>query len=140
MKVVIDVNVWVSGLLWGGVPGQVIRSAYDQTITSYASAELLRELETTLRRPKFQARLAQRSQTVENLLAIATTLSQSVDIADIEIPDLRDPADAKILATAIAANAEALISGDQDLLVLNSVQAIPILTPAQLLSILTRNS
>lgn len=54
----------------------------------------------------------------------------------IDIPDLRDPDDAKIIATAIAANAEVLITGDQDLLVLRDVQGIRILTPAQFLDLL----
>ena len=55
MKVVIDVNVWVSGLLWGGVPAQVLQLAQQEQIESCISSELLLELETTLRRPKFQS-------------------------------------------------------------------------------------
>jgi uncharacterized protein len=140
MRVVIDVNVWISGLLWAGTPGQIIRLAYDQTIISYVSTELLQELAATLRRPKFQSRLAKCNQTVENLLAIVTTLSQCIEIVDIDIPELRDPADIKILATAIVANAKTLITGDQDLLVLESVQSISILTPTQFLSTLSSNS
>ncbi|MEL6128630.1 MAG: putative toxin-antitoxin system toxin component, PIN family [Cyanobacteria bacterium J06628_4] len=133
MKVVIDVNVWVSALLWGGVPGQVLRLVYEQTIESYVSAELLQELETTLRRAKFQTRLEQRQQTVGGLMAIATALCPSVSIANVDIPDLRDPDDVKIIATAISANADVLITGDQDLLVLQDAQGIRILTPVQFL-------
>ena len=57
MKVVIDVNVWVSGLLWGGVPAQVLRLVQQGQIASFISSELMLELETTLRRPKFQSQL-----------------------------------------------------------------------------------
>lgn len=137
MKVVIDVNVWISGLLWGGVPAKILRLAFDQKITSYVSAELIRELEVTLRRPKFETRLAKRNQTTEGLLVIATTLSKFVDINDLTFAELRDPADAKILSTAIAAQAQALITGDRDLLVLQSVQNIPMLTPTQFLSFIS---
>ena len=136
MKVVIDVNVWVSALLWGGVPGQIVRLVYERTIEGYVSAELLQELEATLRRAKFQPRLEKRQQTVAELMAIATALCPSVLIDDVDIPNLRDPDDAKIIATAISANAEVLITGDQDLLVLQDVQGIHILTPAQFLELL----
>ena len=34
MKVVIDVNVWVSGLLWGGVPAQILQLVQRGTIAS----------------------------------------------------------------------------------------------------------
>ncbi|MGB3295616.1 MAG: putative toxin-antitoxin system toxin component, PIN family [Phormidesmis sp.] len=136
MKVVIDVNVWISGLLWGGVPGENLRLAYEERITSYVSPELMRELEVTLQRPKFQPQLKKRDHTAESLLAIAASLSQFVSITVSEFDDLRDPADAKIIATAIAAQAQALITGDRDLLVLQTVQNVPMLTPAQFLSAL----
>ena len=136
MKIVIDVNVWVSALLWGGVPGQVLRLVYEQTIESYVSVELLQVLEPTLRRAKFQTRLEQRQQAVGGLMAIVMALCPSVPIDDVYIPDLRDPDDVKIIATAIAANADVLITGDQDLLVLQAVQGIRILTPTQFLELL----
>ena len=136
MKVVIDFNVWVPALLWGDVPGQILRLVYEKTVESYVSAELLRELDATLRRAKFQLRLEKRQQTVAGLMAIATALCPSVPIEDVDIPDLRDPDDDKIIATAIAANAEVVITGDQDLLVLQDVQGIRILTPTQVLDLL----
>jgi uncharacterized protein len=41
MKVVIDVNVWVSGLLWGGIPAQILQLAQRGTIVSQV---LIREI------------------------------------------------------------------------------------------------
>ena len=74
----------------------------------------MRELEATLQRPKFQPQLRKRDHTAESLLAIAASLSQFVSITACEFDDLCDPADAKIIATAIAAQAQALITGDRD--------------------------
>ena len=136
MKVVIDVNVWISGLLWGGIPGEILRLAYEKRITSYVSTALMRELEATLQRPKFQPQLRKRDHTAESLLVIAASFSQSVSITVSKFDDLRDPADARIIATAIAAQAQALITGDRDLLVLQTVQNIRMLTPTQFLSAL----
>ena len=131
MKVVIDVNVWVSGLLWGGVPAQVLQLAQQEQIESFISSELLLELETTLRRPKFQAQLLKRNQTVESLCEIARSISTLIEISTIAIPQLRDQNDVKILATAIESKSEFLITGDLDLLVLNPFESIQIVTPGK---------
>jgi uncharacterized protein len=139
MKVVLDVNVWVSGFLWGGVPGQVLKLSYSKKVISIVSADLLLELENTLRREKFQERLRLRGYTVEDLLTIAKTLSQVVVINIITVPEMRDPADLKILATAVAAQADVIVTGDQDLLVLGAFQGIEILTPTGFCSYVTHD-
>lgn len=133
MRVVIDVNVWVSGLLWGGAPGQVLAMAYAQQITSCISDELLLELKTTLEREKFSDRLQLRNLTSAKAVAIAQAVSETVELIAVSIPELRDPADLKIAATAIASGATYLITGDQDLLVLRTLQNILIVTPSQFL-------
>jgi uncharacterized protein len=133
MKVVIDVNVWVSGLLWGGLPARVLRLAQQETIASYVSPELLLELETTLRRSKFQPQLDKRQQTVADLCNVVREISTVVEIGAVQIPQLRDQNDVKILATALEADALFLISGDLDLLVLNPFQSIQIVTPSDFL-------
>lgn len=133
MRVVIDVNVWVSGLLWGGAPGQVLTMAYAQQITSCVSNELLLELRTTLEREKFSDRMQLRNLTPAKAVAIAQAVSETVELTAASIPKLRDPADLKIAATAIASRATYLITGDQDLLVLKTLQNTSIVTPAQFL-------
>ena len=129
MRVVIDVNVWVSGLLWGGVPAQVLQLVQQGSIANYVSDELLLELQTTLNRPKFQAQLTKRNQTPDRLYSIAQQISTRVEINQMSIPQLRDQNDVKILATAIVAEAQVLITGDLDLLVLNPFESIEIMNP-----------
>ena len=131
MKAVIDVNVWVSGLLWGGVPAQVLRLVQQGQIASFISSELMLELETTLRRPKFQSQLLKRNQTVEALCEIARSISTLIEISTLAIPQLRDKNDVKIPATAIESKSEFLITGDLDLLVLNPFESIQIVTPGK---------
>lgn len=50
MRVVLDVNVWISALLWGGTPAQLLHLAKSQEITIFVSEDLLEELEVTLKR------------------------------------------------------------------------------------------
>jgi len=65
------------------------------------------------------------------MLSIVRTLSEVVAINAVEVPELRDSTDMKILATSVAASADVIVTGDQDLLVLKEFESIPILTPNQ---------
>jgi putative PIN family toxin of toxin-antitoxin system len=60
-------------------------------------------------------------------------ISTIYPIHPLEVPELRDPKDAMVLATAIASQADAIISGDSDLLILETYQNIPIFTAKQFL-------
>lgn len=57
-----------------------------------------------------------------------------VPVAPLPKPICRDPDDDAILATALAAQADMLVTGDKDLLVLGSYEGIPIVTPAECLA------
>lgn len=57
MKIVLDINVGISGFLWSGVPSQILRLAQNQQITVFRSETLLQEVEEALGRAKFQMRL-----------------------------------------------------------------------------------
>ncbi|WP_448274177.1 putative toxin-antitoxin system toxin component, PIN family [Nostoc sp. DSM 114160] len=100
----------------------------------FASEFLLLELETTLKRDKFQLRLQQRGYTVEDLISVVKGLSNDCPTVSVDAPQLRDPKDNLVLAAAVAANAEAIVTGDLDLLVLIEFNGIPILTPQDFLS------
>ncbi|MDZ8259390.1 putative toxin-antitoxin system toxin component, PIN family [Nostoc sp. ChiQUE01b] len=133
MRVVVDVNVWISALLWGGVPDIVLLLAEEQKITIFASDALLLELETTLRRPKFQSKIESLNLRVEDIINATKDVLQFCLTVSVSAPQLRDPKDTIVLAAAIAANAEAIITGDLDLLVLIEFNGISILTPQDFL-------
>jgi len=135
MRVVIDVNVWISGLLWGGVPRRVLELVKNQQITIFVSDTLLQEMETTLRRAKLRPKMQSLGLTVDGLMSQVKNWVESCPIDSLDVPQLRDPDDTMILATAIAANAEVIITGDLDLLILNEFEGIPILTPKNFLTL-----
>ena len=136
MKVLLDTNIWISGLLWGGNPRRIIQLAVSEQIVLYSSKLLVDELQATLAYPKLQRRLEKLAITAEELLlqvAAITQLSQPVAITDVD--QLRDPKDKIVLETALAVPVEVIISGDEDLLILKEFQQIPILTIKQFLEI-----
>jgi len=135
MRIVLDVNVWISGLLWQGVPRQVIDLARSGAVTIFVSEPILSELAEVLARVKFQSKMRSLSITSQDLIYLVRQLSQICVPIAVNVPNLRDPDDAVILGTAIAAKAMLVVSGDLDLLVLEEFVGIPILTPADFLDV-----
>ena len=135
MRVILDSNVWISALLFGGLPRQILVLASNSKIQICSSETLLEELEEVLSYRKLQKRIARLGTTSDELLTTVRQLIQVCPIADIEpIPELRDPDDLIVLATAVAAQAIAIVSGDNDLLVLQSYSGILIMNVADFLS------
>jgi putative PIN family toxin of toxin-antitoxin system len=135
MRLVLDVNVWISGLLWQGVPRQIIDLARSGAITVFVSEPILSELEEVLVRSKFQSKMRSLGVSSQDLLSFVRQLSQVCVAVEVNVPNLRDPDDAVILGTAIAAKAMLLVSGDLDLLVLEEFAGIPILNPVSFLDV-----
>jgi len=133
MKVVLDTNIFVSGWLWGGRPDRVLKLAEVYLITVCASEELLNELQSTLSQDKFCSKLQALSINLIDLMRGTRELVEVYPISDINLPTLRDPNDNMILATAIAANADAIVTGDRDLLVLQEYEGIVIVTAREFL-------
>ncbi len=129
-RYVLDTNVIISALLFEtSKPAQAFRYIL-QTGEILLSLELLEELNEVLRREKFNryVTLEEREEFLETLV------DRSLFINIVENVQLcRDPKDDKILALALSGQAEYIITGDRDLLVLNPFQAIKIFTPEQLL-------
>jgi uncharacterized protein len=133
MRVVIDTNVWLSALLWGGQPNFILQLVENKQIQAISSEEILNELTDIFQKSKLQKRLNQLNFSAEAVTLIAKRLMTFVAIEAIIIPELRDPKDQMILSTAITGNAEVVISGDKDLLVLHPFANISILSPQDFL-------
>lgn len=133
MRVVIDTNVWLSALLWGGQPNFILQLVEKKQIQAISSEEILNELMDIFQKPKLQKRLNQLNFSAEEVTIVAKRLMIFVTIKAIIIPELRDPKDQMILATAITGNADVVISGDKDLLVLHPFANISILSPQDFL-------
>lgn len=135
MRLVLDVNVWISSLLWQGVPKQIIDLAKSRAVTVFISEAILSELEEVLARTKFQSKMRSLGITSQDLINLVRQLSEVCVPISVNVPNLRDPDDAVILGTAIAAKAVLVISGDLDLLVLEEFAGISILNPADFLDV-----
>lgn len=128
MRLVLDTNIALSGLLWGGTPGRLIDAADARHVALFTSAALLAELHGVLSRPKFARPLAQRGLNVDDLLHGYAALAAMVRPASIAPTILRDPADDAVLAAALGAQADMIVSGDAHLLDLKNFHGMRIVT------------
>jgi uncharacterized protein len=112
LRVVVDTNVCVSGIIApDSPPGAVLEAVRRGRIEAVASWDLAEEIIDVLRRPRLR-RYAVTERDLEDVLVLLAPLLPAVDV-EIEI---RDPDDTVVVAAAIAAGADAIVTGDQDLL------------------------
>ncbi len=133
MRVVLDTNVVASALLWGGTPERLIELAGEGTLEFFTSEALLAELAGILGRSKFAQKLRQKNVSAAEIVARYREIAEAVESAPIQEAALRDPDDAAVLACALAARADAIVSGDADLHALGNYQGISVLSPADCL-------
>lgn len=134
MRVVIDTNVWISGLLWKGPPWQILRLLEQKSIEGFATVSMMQELETVLHYPRLQPRLQELGLTIADLVAYATSLVSLIELEHITPVVLADPDDDVFVNCAMAVRAIYLISGNKHLLDLGQWQDIPIVTPREFLT------
>ena len=136
MRAVIDTNVLVAALLWRGAPHALLEHVRTGTVAMVSSPALLAELADVLGRAKFDSILDQTHTSRERSLSQLRQLAEVVEPPPLPQPVCRDPDDDQVLALAIAAKAELIVSGDKDLLSLGHFESVPILAPAQALDLI----
>jgi len=136
MRVVADTNTVVSGLLWRGAPRKVLDAARKGTIELFTSIDLLAELEDVLGREKFARRLSLAQIGPRQLVVGYAALAIPVTPLEIAAVIVDDPDDDAVLACALAAGAEVIVSGDSHLLRLKNYEGIDILTAPGMLALI----
>ena len=130
-RIVFDSNVLVSALLFSdSIPGKAFFGALNLG-TVLVSGTLVEELSRVLRRNRFDHYVTrkERDQFLESLILE----SELIEITE-RIRVCSDPEDNWVLELAVSGNAEYIVTGDSDLLVLNPFRGVEILSPAEFLN------
>jgi putative PIN family toxin of toxin-antitoxin system len=128
VRIVIDTNVWVSGLLWRGAPWELLRLAEKGSLTLCTTPEILSELADVLSYERIRHRVDQLGLTPAELVGYAMNLASLFEIAEGDSIVLADPDDDRFIWCAQAAKASHIVSGDHHLLDLGSFAGIQIVT------------
>ncbi len=127
MRVILDTNIFVSGVFFGGPPGRVLEAWRAGVITPVLSAEILEEYQRV-------AEILSHDHPGVDLgpiLALLAIHSKIVEAPPLPEPVAADPEDDKFLACALAAQTATIISGDKHLLRASGWRSVRVLTPRQ---------
>jgi len=122
MRVVVDTNILISGLLWDGNESEILKLCKTGEITLIISPDIIIELESVLSRKKFGLTKTEIDSAIGEILSISKIVNPRAIIDIIK----EDPDDNIILECAIEGNAELIISGNKHLFNLKEFMKIPI--------------
>lgn len=129
MKIVIDTNVFISAVFFGGLPLKVLQTVIAKQNEAYISPEIWDEYNDVIERitKKYPSRLKQ--QLIDEVFKLFKVI-----IPSSEISICRDPDDDKFISCALDAECMYIVSGDGDLLSLGKIVDVTICTPSEFLS------
>ncbi len=134
IKAVLDTNIIISGIIFGGKPRQILETSLKGFTQIYISEDIISELKGVLQRPKFK----QPPEIIEIIISEFISISEWIDPAEhFNVIDI-DPDDNIFLDCAFASESEYIISGDKHLLDLKNWKGTKIVTPDQYLKALLK--
>jgi len=129
MKVVLDTNIFLSGLMLPrSQPGKILTAWRSSAFELVLSEPMLAEIARVLAYPKIRKRIGWSDEEIEHFVSLLRFQAEVINIDGIDAVVPRDADDASVLAALIASHADCLVSGDQDLLSLKERYAIESVT------------
>jgi len=137
MKVVLDTNVWLSGIFWAGEASKIIENAEKKDFQILISEDILSEIANVLgRESKFQRFIVNLKLSIEDTLRTVLSISTLIEPqTKLEIIKA-DPKDNIILEVALDGKAEYIVSYDNHLLNMIEFRTIKIISPNEFLKII----
>ena len=126
MRIVIDANVLISGVFFGGSPRNVLEAIASGRVKASASAEIVDEYHEIVEEmiARKQGHLS-----ADGLAAFVAKLDLVEPVTQVDV--CRDPDDNKFISCAIDAHAVYIVSGDKDLLSIGSFEGVEMVTAAE---------
>ena len=122
MKIVLDANIFISSFFWGGNPKKVIERVISGIDELFITKEILNEIDSVIRRPKFHVENDKINYFINSIEEIGNIITPQ----KLVINGSRDRTDNKYIECGITVNAEYIISGDIHLLELKKYKNIKI--------------
>jgi putative PIN family toxin of toxin-antitoxin system len=129
MRVVLDTNVFVSGIFFAGPPYQILKAWQEERLDIVASSPILEEYRGVGKKLSDQFPGIDLTPILE-LVAARAMIIEAMDLAE---PVCDDPDDDKFMACALSGRAQYIVSGDKHLLKISGCQGLKIVTPRKFL-------
>ena len=125
MKIILDTNVFISGIFFTGPPSQILKAWKNSSLQIVLSQEILDEYQ------RVAEDLSSKFQTIDILpiIELVTIHGQFVDTQGFDLSVSEDPDDNKFIECAIASNCKIIISGDKHLLNVSGFRDTTVLKP-----------
>lgn len=123
MKIVIDTNVLISGVFFGGFPRKILSSVVGQEITACATAEIINEYEEIV-----QEMIDKKQGHIDITILTPLIKAMEIIVPTTYVKICRDPDDDKFLGCAKDSHALYIVSGDKDLLTIKEYGNVQIVT------------
>ena len=127
MRVVLDTNVFVSGVFFSGPPASILEAWRDGQVVLVISAIIMEEY----RRVGLALATRYEGVDLDPLLALLAVHAELVEAPELPAPVCEDPDDDKFLACPLASGTSVVVSGDRHLLRVSGWAGIQVLTPRQ---------
>jgi putative PIN family toxin of toxin-antitoxin system len=125
VRAVVDTNLFVSGLILNhGLPSQLVKTLRQGGFRLVLSEVLLEEYRRVLTRQHFAQRYGLTPQEIRDFLTLLATAQSATPQRQLPVR-VRDVKDNPVLATALGGKAEYLVTGDEDLLILDGHPKLP---------------
>jgi len=125
MRVILDTNVFISGIFFSGPPSQILKAWANKSLQIVLSKQILDEYQ------RVSEELSSKFQEIDILpiIELVTIHGQFIDTQGFEITVCEDPDDDKFLECAIAGKCKIIISGDKHLLKLSGYEGVAVMSP-----------
>lgn len=131
IKVVLDSNIYISAIMFGGKPNEILKLARALKIKVYISTQIFLEISEKLHK-KFKLSGEDVTKILKGISKITEVVYPKIKLDVVK----EDPSDNKILECAVVANSDYVVSGDKHLLKLRMFEETKIVTPSDLLKII----
>lgn len=125
MKIILDTNVFISGIFWSGPPYKILKAWQQRKVDLVVSQEILNEYD------RVSKALSEKYPSIDlsPFIELLTIHAEIYTPKKLKEPVSCDPDDDKFIACALSAKIKIIVSGDQDLLSVSGYQGIDIMKP-----------
>jgi uncharacterized protein len=134
VRLVLDTNIVVSAFLWNGAPAKLLQAVVAANVELYSSDRLFKELESTLQKEKLASKIYATGLPPYQWVSRYKGLCLLIEPAPLR-PIAPDPDDDWVIATAVAAEADLIVTGDKAFLRVGRVGAVRIVTVTEALEL-----